>query len=255
VQVAELLDQRQRPGQAAIAVADARVRAPAPAAGTQVAALAPPPAPRLVAEPKLVDRPSRLAQRPSEDERNRLTQLFALASAPALVAGPAPAPRRPAEAALPSLTGRAATPPTATAPPAPRVAAIDPAAAGGAISDVGSRFGWGSGWVPAPAFDEEHPEELSYRPFPVAPYLTETASPDDPALAVLVHPDVARTLELLDAAGGAPPMRLRPGQQVAALLWAQQFKGAAIQANVFADPAPPVSGALKPRAVKTTGGG
>ena len=33
-------------------------------------------------------------------------------------------------------------------------------------------------FVPAPAYDEEHPEELSYRPFPIAPLLTLTASVD-----------------------------------------------------------------------------
>ena len=82
--------------------------------------------------------------------------------------------------------------------------------------------------MPAPAYDEEHPEELSYRPFPIAPFLTATASADDPALARMVHPDLAKTLEMLDQAGSAPPMRLRPGLQAAQLMWAQQFKGEAI---------------------------
>ena len=89
--------------------------------------------------------------------------------------------------------------------------------------------------MPAPAYDEEHPEELSYRPFPIAPFLTATASADDPALARIVHPDLAKTLEMLDQAGSVPPMRLRPGSQTAQLLWAQQFKGEAINLSSLID--------------------
>ena len=90
-------------------------------------------------------------------------------------------------------------------------------------------------FVPAPAYDEEHPEELSYRPFPIAPFLTATASVDDPALARIVHPDLAKMLEMLDQAGSVPPMRLRPGSQTAQLLWAQQFKGEAINLSSLID--------------------
>ena len=89
--------------------------------------------------------------------------------------------------------------------------------------------------MPAPAYDEEHPEELSYRPFPIAPFLTATASADDPALARMVHPDLAKTLEMLDQAVSVPPMRLRPGPQTAQLMWAQQFKGEAINLSSLID--------------------
>jgi hypothetical protein len=85
------------------------------------------------------------------------------------------------------------------------------------------------------AYDEEHPEELSYRPFPIAPFLTTTASVDDPVLARMVHPDLSRTIEMLDQAGSVPPMRLRPGSQMAQLLWAQQFKGEAINLSSLID--------------------
>src|SRR5262249_27322087 len=104
----------------------------------------------------------------------------------------------------------------------------DPAAAAAL-----KRLKWGASlsrdttFVPAPAYDEEHPEELSYRPFPIAPFLTATASADDPALARMIHPDLNKTLELLDQTGSVPPMRLRPGPQPAQLLWAQESKGGA----------------------------
>ena len=117
-----------------------------------------------------------------------------------------------------------------------RVAAADPGA-GSALD----RLKWGASlsrdttFVPAPAYDEEHPEELSYRPFPIAPFLTATASADDPALARMVHPDLNKTLEMLDQAITAPPMRLRPGPQTAQLMWAQQFKGEAINLSSLID--------------------
>jgi uncharacterized protein YcbK (DUF882 family) len=89
--------------------------------------------------------------------------------------------------------------------------------------------------VAAPAYDEEHPEELSYRPFPIAPLLTATASADDSALAVMVHPDLSKLLELLDQQDTIPPMRLRPGAYEAELMWAQQSKGVAVDLSLLSD--------------------
>jgi uncharacterized protein YcbK (DUF882 family) len=89
--------------------------------------------------------------------------------------------------------------------------------------------------VAAPAYDEEHPEELSYRPFPIAPLLTVTASADDPALAVMVHPDLGRVLELMDQPDTVPPMRLRPGTYEAELMWAQQSKGVPVDLSLLSD--------------------
>jgi hypothetical protein len=118
------------------------------------------------------------------------------------------------------------------------------------MTDAGAPHGWGSGWAAAPAYDDEHPEELSYRPFPVSAFMTATASPDDPVLARLVHPDVAKTLELLDQAGSMPPMRLRPGQQVARLIWAQEFKGEAVAIEALHQQAMDLGG-LDNRRVRT----
>jgi hypothetical protein len=73
------------------------------------------------------------------------------------------------------------------------------------------------------AYDSDHPEELAYRPFPVAPYLTASASPDDPALLAFVAPDSLQTIDLIDVAGSMPPMYLRPSEQIVRTLWAQTF--------------------------------
>lgn len=273
VQIAEFRDNRTRPGSiqvAALTPAPASlplpvaVKAPVPVA-TTVAALAPErqvaaplaaahlPAPRLAAEPRLIDRPSRLAQ-PTKDDRDKLAQLVALASfEPQLISSPKPVTRAKApEPALASLTGLAPKPIARPAAPAPtpQLAALTPEPSIN-LTDAG-RFGWGNVWAQAPAFDEEHPDELSYSPFPLTPYLTATASLDDPALVHLVHPDVARTLDLLDSAGAMPPMRLRPTQQVARLLWAQQFKGGPADLDKLFDGIDrPQAGGVSSRAVKT----
>ncbi|MBI1649363.1 DUF882 domain-containing protein [Hyphomicrobium sulfonivorans] len=93
-------------------------------------------------------------------------------------------------------------------------------------------------WASAPEFDDDHPEELSYRPFPVAPFLTQSASADDEVFLKLVHPDLHRTLDLLDDKPIVLPMRLRPGDQIGEVLWAQQFKGSAVDFSAHEQQAP-----------------
>lgn len=80
----------------------------------------------------------------------------------------------------------------------------------------------------ASQYDEEHPEELAYRPFPVAPFLTETSSPDDPILTEIFAIDLGRTLIFIDDVGEVLPMRLRPGPQEERVLWAQHFQGESV---------------------------
>jgi hypothetical protein len=95
-------------------------------------------------------------------------------------------------------------------------------------------------WISAPAFDEEHPEELFYRPFPIAPYITLTASADDLALRQMKAPTIDKTLLLLveDGADMDPPLQMRPTTHIANLMWSQSFKGR--------DPAPSAQPATKP---------
>lgn len=137
-----------------------------------------------------------------------------------------------------------------------RIAALTPPKSAGtsaSIMDIDTA-NWSGGWAPAPAFDEDHPEELSYRPFPLAPLLTQSASVDDDAFGGLVHPDVARTLDLLDEDQIILPLRLRPGRQVAEVMWAQQFQGQAVNLRALEPTAPPraVPAGLASRSVKTS---
>ena len=214
-QLAEFHDLRSRPK-------------PAP---VQVASLAPS-LPQLLNPPRPAQRPMGLGTRPSDDERARLADLMA---------------EPPLASALVADEGARIGP--------QRVAAASPAADKAALG----RLKWGASltrettFVPAPAFDEEHPEELSYRPFPIAPLLTATASADDPALTRMVHPDLAKVLETLDQSSPAQPMRLRPGLQAVQMMWAQQFKGEAV--NVTGRPAeataPAGAGRIANRKVQT----
>jgi uncharacterized protein YcbK (DUF882 family) len=193
------------------------LRARPKAAPFQVASLAPS-LPQLIGPPRLVERPAPYVLSPSEAERARLAALAA-ESTPILLKAPTPASRR--EARIGEL----------------QVSAADP------IGDLvrGNPFARGPTgvskptFVPAPAYDEEHPEELSYRPFPIAPLLTATASGDDPALARMVHPNIAKALEVLDQPSSALPMRLRPGLPAARNLWARQLRGEAISISALID--------------------
>jgi uncharacterized protein YcbK (DUF882 family) len=158
-----------------------------------------PPLPKLISEPQLVDRRGLAGSNPSDHDRAKLAALIGGSPQPQLLWPPSPATRKPGVTA-------AAYDPTAPAPTFYREGRV----------------------VPAPEYDDEHPEELSYRPFPIAPFLTVTASADDPALAGMVHPNLAKVLETMDQENVAPPMRLRPGVHAAERLWAHQFKGDAV---------------------------
>jgi uncharacterized protein YcbK (DUF882 family) len=93
----------------------------------------------------------------------------------------------------------------------------------------------------APAYDEEHPDELSYRPFPIAPLLTATASTDDTALAALTHPDVSKVLELMELQDAQAPTRLQPGTYDAQKALASLPVGAPVDLSVL-DKAAPAGG-------------
>ncbi|MEZ5854475.1 MAG: DUF882 domain-containing protein [Hyphomicrobiaceae bacterium] len=265
-QIALFLDERGT-GRSGVAVADARNRVPPMPA--RIAAL---PQGISPAEPTLIERsrpavlPARLSppMAPSANDRARLSELASYASMgaiPQLVSGPRLATRRSSERTMESLASMGFPAPGGLLRPASvgagrerQVAAIDGnALANSTMSDI-NRFAMG-GWIAAPAYDEEHPEELSYRPFPIAPYLTETA--EQPVMQELVAHDVGHTVEMLDQPDRAPVLRFRPTAATASLLWAQQFTGSAIGINKLrsaqAADAPLPSGiALRNRSVKTS---
>ena len=284
-QIASFFSLRSQPKDTVqVAAADPVAPSPPRGKGTQVASLVPTPAapvaqpavmpartpaPKLVTEPRLVERPSRMTPAPSDADRKQLASLVSLAqleAAPKLVSGPVPAKRRlPAQAAapMPPITGEAPRVSLAyESSSAPRtswtrLAALEPEAKSSAnppsvLSDA-DRAGWGTGYVSAPAFDDEHPEELSYRPFSILPLLTASASVDEPALSKITSIDLAKVLQVLDSPAIAPPMSFRPGQQTAQTMWAQQFQGQTVElgAPEGLSGAEDVPTKLIPRAVRT----
>ena len=199
----------------------------------QVASLTPDaPSPKLVTTPKPVDRSSRFTPAPSKADRGKLDSLFKEAAAlpePRLVTGPAPAQRPQKQLAAVAAAAAGETAKIS----GPQVASLEPARNATSITDM-SPDSLGNGWAAAPEYDEDHPEELAYRPFPLGPLLTETPSANDPQLAgQLQHPDVAATLDALDDIGAITPMKFRPGQQVARVMWAQQFEGKAVHLDAL----------------------
>src|SRR5262249_34910814 len=100
--------------------------------------------------------------------------------------------------------------------------------------------------VTAPAYDEEHPEELSYRPFPIAPLLTASAAADDPDLARLTHPDLAKGLELLELQDSLSAVRPQPGLYEAKKVWASLAQGVPVDLSAL-EPADETQMASQPQ--------
>lgn len=209
-------------------------------------------APHLISAPHLVERGSRFAPGPSNFDRSTLDALAETAAStpPELISGPKPAvrPQKALAAAALAEAGKSKS----RVQPTARVASLDPAAAA-SVSDM-SPDALGDGWAEAPAFDEDHPEELAYRPFPLAPIMTDNVAKRDAPLVALQKPDVAATLEALDDDGAVAPMKFRPGKQLAEEMWAQQFQGKAVHTDALKELDTPVAAptGIASRAVQTS---
>jgi len=82
--------------------------------------------------------------------------------------------------------------------------------------------------VHSPKFDEEHPEELNYRPFSLSPLMTEQPVAENQNLAKLSPPDYAQTSVILSDSYTIRSAQFRPGLQHANIVWATQFVGSAL---------------------------
>jgi uncharacterized protein YcbK (DUF882 family) len=241
VQIAQFFEVRRNPAERTVVASLATRPAPEGIKRPAVPRLSPLP----IEQPRMALMPSESA--PPADPLPRLAQI----PVPKLVSRPAVQPValvRQQDAIAEFLTRQPiapAQPKTVAAPmkavPAPiRVAAVDPKLAKPIeapppkphLTDETIRS-WGNGFQTAPEFDEEHPEELSYRPFPIAPILTEDFGAEHPVLARTHHPDTRRIFDLLDEPDRLFPLSFRPGKQVAELLWADQFLGNKVGVNTL----------------------
>ncbi|AHB49454.1 hypothetical protein W911_15305 [Hyphomicrobium nitrativorans NL23] len=213
------------------------------------------PKPKLVAAPRPIDRPSEFVNRLPDAERSRLDMLVKLAS----LEEPSSLPAETGTSSL--ITGTAPLRTASLTPSWPSLRKAAPVtedlASGADLAHNPLSAGssdWRSGWHVAPAYDDDHPDELAYRPFALGPLLTETPSFDDPALVTLVHPDANEALAMLDDEGSALPMRFGPETSHTAMAWAQAFSGDAVNFDAFAtasEPSAPSGPQLLARAVKT----
>ena len=200
--------------------------------------------------------PTTFLPRPSETDRARLNRLIAEATFVPLVEPPrllrialhdqAPASRLPSHTKLqkqPNLQlnsdAAAETSPQSNDTLTPtKGSGMSPRST--APKENTDRFNWAPDliavlddrvWARAPEYDDDHPDELAYRPFPIEPLMTSTLN--DPIFAQMTKLDNAKTLDLLDQASAIPPMQLRPPQQVAQLMWRQEFSGAAVEIHSY----------------------
>lgn len=120
-----------------------------------------------------------------------------------------------------ALEDPAATLDLAAAPERTELASLAP--------DEENTDGFGdTGWVTAPEYDEDHPDELFYRPFKVLPFMVETAMAADTEAMPLSHPDNRATLAFMADPEHLVPLEFRPQLHYAVLLWSQQFSGKAV---------------------------
>lgn len=79
----------------------------------------------------------------------------------------------------------------------------------------------------APEYDEEHPDELYYQPFPILPLMTDIG-----LAQVDFGSETANLLKKVHLLFGEPrgslPLQFEAGLQYAQLYWASQFKGRAV---------------------------
>lgn len=197
-------------------------RSPSNETAPQLVALprrAEPPAPRQSASNPL---PKRTAP-PTTADRDKLTELAALAAetAPELIAPPSLArpPAPPVEEA--EETSRQARPETQP---------------DNSTATTHARFAFAASWVAAPEYDDEHPGELTYRPFAIRPYLTTTHSMDEPTLTRLTYRASNRVMALLDESQDLPMLQLRPDRMIAEAKVAGEAEGRPVDTALLTDP-------------------
>ncbi|MEM7620175.1 MAG: DUF882 domain-containing protein [Pseudomonadota bacterium] len=83
-------------------------------------------------------------------------------------------------------------------------------------------------WVRAPSYEDEHPDELSYQPFPILPFMGDISVSDDVALVKMEEPDYKSVENLIGEPTRMIRLQFRPGLQFAEMLWASEFKGPAV---------------------------
>ena len=93
-----------------------------------------------------------------------------------------------------------------------------------------------TGWSAAPGYDEDHDNELSYRPFPIAGLLEADPSINNPVLAKLSKPNLTAAHKAIGEDDGLR-MQFRPRLQVAEMLWNDDRAGRDPGSDLYAEAA------------------
>ncbi len=139
------------------------------------------------------------------------------------------------------ITG-AAPKPEADAPAAPiRLASADP------MADITAALPSPAPALPpvtqaevasAPDYDPEHPEELSYQPFPVLPLMGDTPLAEDRGIAALAPPAYGKARYLLTEPERRIALALKPFTGASKVAAAWEFSGPAVRNLLARSPAP-----------------
>jgi uncharacterized protein YcbK (DUF882 family) len=91
-----------------------------------------------------------------------------------------------------------------------------------------------AGWVSQPDYDEEHTDEMSYRPFPLAGLIEANPTTDNPVLSHLSKPDLAAAHQAIGDDEGLK-MHFRPNLHVAEMIWNDDQAGRNPDHSLYAE--------------------
>ena len=94
-----------------------------------------------------------------------------------------------------------------------------------------------TGWTSGPEYDEDHDNELSYRPFPLGDLIDASPSIDNPILSHLSKPDLEAAHRSIGSTEGVG-MSFRPELKVAELMLSDGFSGRDVTNDLFAGAGP-----------------
>lgn len=102
----------------------------------------------------------------------------------------------------------------------------------------------------APAYDDDHPDELNYYPIPILPFLTDTPVAEIDMTSTQEIVGLADSNALFGEARHMLVNEFEPGLQYAKLYWARDFRGTAVNTNlkrlvrdIPSEPGPVLAGA------------
>ena len=105
-----------------------------------------------------------------------------------------------------------------------------------------------AGWTSGPEYDDDHDNELSYRPFPLGDLIDASPSIDNPILSHLSKPDLEAAHRSIGSTEGVV-MSFRPELKVAELMVSDGFSGRDVTSDLFASAG--TAGKQRGRLVKT----